>query len=269
MVLSPESVSELRQIVHDADGELTAAAYRAAEQVFADMKRDPEVQEALGKEFGQEEALLCVDRTGLPVPVGDAELVDFGRTIAASPDFGLWFRRSTLPNGRSTLLIARWLCHIAGLRHRTVLLFLDHPTLSDHTVVQLRGLGKAEAPGLIDLPAAGHVVGLETIDEALRKETGEELGLTLDSIECLTCLGSYEHADTGANNAEYRTVYRGRLRREAWLRLGAGDEELLAIAFLPMNKLQALVAAHPERVASGLSASLPLYGRTRNGKDGG
>ena len=269
MAVGSDPISALRQAVHAEDGRLTDSAYRATAHLFAETQRDPGLLESFGAEYGRVEALLCVDRTGSPVPISDAALADYRQTVAASPDFGLWFRRASLPNGRPALLIARWLCHIAGLRHRTVHLFLDHPTLSDHTVLQLRGLDKAEAPGLIDLPAAGHVVGMETVEEALQKEVDEELDLSLDSLESLACLGSYAYEDTGGTNAEYRTIYRGRLSREAWMRLGAGDDELLAIAFLPLSKLRALVTAHPERVASGLSASLALYERTRYRRGGG
>jgi 8-oxo-dGTP pyrophosphatase MutT (NUDIX family) len=245
---------------------MTDAAFRATTHLFAEAQRDPKLLEAFGAEYERVEALLCVDRTGEPVAVNATTLADLRRAVQKAPELGRWFREATLPDGRRAVLISRWLCHAAGFRHRTVHLLLDHPTLLDHTVLQVRGLNRPEAPGLFDLPAAGHVAGLETVEDALRKELREELNVSLNAVEDLTCLGSYTYADLDGVNVEYRTVFRGRLSEVDWMRLGASDEELLAIVFLPVHKLAALITAHPERVASGLSGSLGRYLLARNGE---
>ncbi len=67
---------------------------------------------------------------------------------------------------------------------------IDHPTLAGQTLVQVRALGKPLFPGCFDMPAGGHVVGLETNEEAVLKELAEELGLAPDDVEGLAVLGA-------------------------------------------------------------------------------
>mgnify|MGYP000880263643 CR=1 FL=1 len=256
-------LAALRRTVSDEDGRLTHAAVSAAARLLARTQRDPALLEVFGAEYARTEYLLNVDRDGTPVPAANETVADFRRLAEATPDFGRWFREATLSDGRATLLVARWLCHAAGFRHRTVELFLDHPALPDHTVLQVRGLQMAEAPGLFDLPAAGHVSGTESVEAAFSKELQEELGVSIGAVEQLAALGTYAYAD--GTNAEHRTVYRGRLSEADWLKLSAGDDELLAITCLPVHKLQSLIAAQPERVASGLRGSFGLYLAARAG----
>ena len=98
---------------------------------------------------------------------------------------------------------------------------------------------------------------LETVEQALRHELKEELGLNLDNIDNLDLLGQYNYSD--GFNTEYITVYRGRLRSDDLLQLNANDEELTAIATFPVRKIAEFIKLYPERVASGLSASFHLY----------
>lgn len=256
-------LAALQRTVFDEDGQLSATAYAAVKRLFTRTQRDPALLKALGSEYARVEYLLNVAQDGAPVAAGTDIIEDFHRVVEAMPDFERWFREATSSDGRATLLIARWLCHAAGFRHRTVELFLDHPTLLDHTIVQVRGLQKAEAPGLFDLPAAGHVSDTESVDAALSKELQEELGVSIGAVSDLTALGTYAYAD--GTNVEHRAVYRGRLSEADWLNLSAGDDELLAITCLPVHKLQALIAAQPERVASGLRGSFGLYLAARAG----
>ena len=91
------------------------------------------------------------------------------------------------------LLAARWLCHLVGLRHRTVEIFLDLAGVGDgHTLVQVRGMDKVIAPGAFDIPCAGHASGAEFSEEALRHELGDELNLALEDLEDLRLIA--EHA---------------------------------------------------------------------------
>ena len=135
--------------------------------------------------------------------IGTSSLVDFNETLEHYPGFGRWFRAAQV-GGTPVLLVARWLCHLAGFRHRTVQLFLEHPTAEAYTLLQVRGLDKAEAPGSFDLPAAGHVAGVDTIEEALFAELEEELGLRAEDLDGLAAVGRYVYGDAVAETAFLR-----------------------------------------------------------------
>ena len=245
-----------------ADHRLEATAYREIARLFTRFQSDPRCAGAVratALEYGRPEFFLCVDRDGAPLLAAEELLADFRATVARHPEYGLWFRPAEL-DGWPVLLAARWLCHLVGLRHRVVLLFLDHPTLADHTLLQVRSFDKPESPGLFDLPAAGHVSDLEDLPAALRHELAEELHLELEALAGFTLLGSYLLTDTSEfQNVEHRTVYYGRLAADDWLTLSAASDELAAVLALPVAKLHTLIARHPEQVASGLLASFPLY----------
>ena len=160
------------------------------------------------------------------------------------------------------LLAARWLCHLAGIRHRAVLIFLDHPSRTDLVLMQMRSLDKLESPGAFDLPVAGHVPGLATPGAALAAEMAEELGLHPGDVADLRLVGAYDSArpDAGATrcNAEYRLVYRGRVGADVIDRVRFADGEVAALALFAVDQVRALVAAQPERAAPGLVESLYL-----------
>lgn len=253
-------LERLTGVVHDADRVLDWLTYRVTSRLFAEAQAKPGVWQAIrdsSQEYGRDEFLLNVDRGGAPVVAHRDILDDYRRTIATQPDFARWFQEAALPDGRPTLLISRWLCHAVGFRHRSVELFLDHPVLPDHTLLQVRGFDKAEAPGLLDLPAAGHVSGTDAVELTLERELHEELGLQIEGVDNLQKLGEYPYAD--AHNAEYRTVYRGQLRREDLLRLSGDDDEVAAIVSISVEMVKQTLATQPERFASGLRASFKLY----------
>ena len=160
-------IRDLRQALARADYTLSAEAYAALKALFLAALASPVPLRAQAPEYGKPERLLNVDASGAPVPLL-AEVAGESRGT----------------------LFPRWLCHLAGLRHRTVQLFIDHPTLPNHTLVQVRSLSKLQYPGCFDLPVAGHVVGLDEPAAALGKELAEELGLGPDDIEGLACLGA-------------------------------------------------------------------------------
>jgi hypothetical protein len=110
--------------------QLTDAAYRAVERLFEQSHSTPATLQAIqtgAKEYGQEEFLLCVDQHGTPTSISKQTLEDFRIKADHYPDFQPWFHPIHLGDDQLTLLIARWLCHLVGFRHRAVLLFLDHP----------------------------------------------------------------------------------------------------------------------------------------------
>jgi isopentenyldiphosphate isomerase len=225
------------------------------------------------------EFLLPLDARGDPIPL-PATVVDGGWEGAASGvEHDTWLRptATVTPAGAcvETLLVARWLPHRLGLRHRTVQLILDHPSEPSMTFIQVRGLDKAEAPGAFDMPCAGHVVGLDSAFLTLGKELGEELGLALEDLDALRPVGTYEYAGPedepvrrgGFHNVECRTVYRARLRTGALARVRFADDEVAALAMVPRTLLSDLAVRFPDRVASGLRGTLPWYRPWRFGDD--
>lgn len=253
--------------VEAAGYELNEALCRQLWQLYKD--EDEQIVARSAPEYGEREYLLCVDAQGQPVRLPVAAVSDLSGEITRDPRFGLWFRPAVLPGvGELTLLPARWLCHLIGLRHQTVHLFIDHPTRPGHMLVQVRGVDKKDAPGCFDLPVAGHVEALDTLPATLDKEMGEELGLARDALDELTFLGCQvqEHAQNRAvvRNVEYQAVYRGRLSRTAWLDLCPASDEVAAVAVFPCSPLEAMMARFPERFALGLRDCWPLYMSSRS-----
>jgi len=161
------------------------------------------------------------------------------------------------------LLVPRWLCHLVGFRHRAVHLFIDHPTAVEYTLVQVRGFDKTESPGQFDLPTAGHVVGLDTTTNTLIKELEEELGLSQDDILALQPVGSYEYCgamdEPGFRNVEFRAIYIGCLKPDALDKARFVDHEVAALSVFSLSEIETLIERFPERVASGLAGSFPMY----------
>jgi 8-oxo-dGTP pyrophosphatase MutT (NUDIX family) len=259
------NVVDLRQAVQVAGYRLDGAAYDRVRALFLRFTAQPPTPEQIrcvAPEYGREEFLRCVDAAGQAVHAPGTILADYDRVAEGHPQYALWFRPVDGPEGR-ILLIARWLCHLAGFRHRTVHLMLDHPILPDHVLVQVRGVRKEESPGCFDLPVAGHVSGLSTVEATLHRECEEELGLALEQILGLRRVGSYDRAYLeewpGFWNVEHHTVFRGRLAAEAWSHVHAPGDEVAGIAVFSVARLRALIARFPERVAWGLRDALPLY----------
>jgi len=215
-------------------------------------------------EYGQTEFLLNVDPEGAPVHLSVTALSGWRQAEERDVDPSTWLQEARLPGeDKPVWLVARWLAHWVGLRHRTVHLFMDHPTLDGHTYVQLRGFGKAEATGTFDLPVAGHVSGLEAPEEALWHELQEELHLGPQDVEELQALGSYDdsalHWKLDRRNVENRLIYRCRLRAASMGKIESVAPEVAAICTFPIGELQELVSKHGARVAPGLKEALPVY----------
>lgn len=260
----PAPLRHLRRAAHESGRLLDATAYLAAQRLFARAAADAGLLatlRAMSPEYGRDEFLLPVDEAGAPAFPPDGVLADFRRQLARRPAFGRWFQEAEY-GGRPVLLAARWLCHLAGLRHRAVLLFLDHPTRADCTLMQVRGLSRPEAPGCFDLPVAGHVPGTATPEEALAAEMAEELGLRAEDVVDLRPVGAYASAAPDENaarcNAEYRQVYRARVAAGFMDRARFADGEVAALALFSLEELRALLAAQPERAAAGLAESAYL-----------
>jgi len=262
-----EEVAALRSAVQAGDYQLDAATYDRARALFCHTAAADALPDGMRRavpEYDQEEFFRSVDAAGQAVLIPAELLQDYDALVARHAAYALWFRPVQGAGGERVLLVARWLCHLAGFRHPTVELLLDHPLLADHVLVQVRGVDKAEAPACFDLPVAGHVAGMSTLKASLMRECEEELGLEHDQISDLRRIGSYEdHAHLeplpGFWNVEYRTLYRGRLVEEAWLRLCSPSDEVAGIAAFSLARLRELMLRFPDRVASALGDSWPLF----------
>jgi 8-oxo-dGTP pyrophosphatase MutT (NUDIX family) len=262
-----KEVAALRSAAQASDYRLDAGTYDRARALFSSTAAAGAVPDGMHgavPEYGQEEFFRSVDAAGQAVPVPAAILQDYDAMVARHAAYALWFQPVQGTDGERVLLLARWLCHLAGFRHRTVELLLDHPLLADHVLVQVRGVDKAEAPACFDLPVAGHVAGLSTLRASLMRECDEELGLEHDQISDLRRIGSYEdhtHLEPlpGFWNVEYRTLYRGQLAEVAWPRLSSPSDEVAGIAVFSLARLHELVLRFPDRVASALGDSWPLF----------
>jgi 8-oxo-dGTP pyrophosphatase MutT (NUDIX family) len=260
-----DSLDDLRLAVQAAGYQLDEAAYERVYALFQRIAAESSLRQQMHRvapEYGRQEFLRCVDPTGCATPVAAAILDHCRRACGRQPHYATWFQVVEHSEG-GMVLIARWLCHLAGFRHRTVHLMLDHPTLPDHVLVQVRGVGKEESPACLDLPVAGHVPGLATVEAALQRESEEELGLDLAHVDGLCRVGSYDRAYLadvpGFWNVEHHTVFHGRLAGEAWQDIHPPDDEVAGIALFALARLRALIERFPERVALGLRDTLPLF----------
>lgn len=261
-----EPLQRLRLVVEQADHLINTTTYHETRGLFAACLSDPQHLKnlRLAPEYGKPEFLLCVDSDGAPVHLTKEIIKDLRETASQHSSFGLWFQEAMVgEDEQTTLLIARWLCHLIGFRHRTVHLFIDHPTRDDYTLVQVRAVNKIEFPGCFDVPAAGHIVGLELPTDTLFKELEEELNLGRDDIYDIEMIGSYDYGESLSNsdlrNVEFRAVFQSRLKANGLSKIRFADREVAAISVFALSELQALIGAFPERVASGLTESFPIY----------
>jgi len=249
--------------VQQVDVEALEWAYGLCQASQADVRQLHALRRAT-PEYGQSEFLLPVDVQGQPTHCTTETLARYRQSVATCPEFAHWFQEARLPGDDApVLLAARWLCHLLGLRHATVQLFLDHPTLPDVAWVQLRGFHKAEAPATFDLPMAGHVSGVETPAQALGKELQEELGLTLDDLSELRMVSGYAAEvlrHDNLLNLEYHWVYRARLHPESLTKLRPVAPEVAAICAFPFSELRQLVRCHARQVAPGLLQYMEEFG---------
>ncbi len=266
-------VQHLRSTVENADYLIDGATYREVRNLFATCMTNVDCLEnlqGLSPEYGKSEFLLCVNHEGSPVYPPPDVFKDFKDMVSRHPSFGLWFQEASTGEGEQpVLLAARWLCHLVGFRHRSVHLFIDHPTLDDHTLIQVRGTGKFEAPGRFDLPVAGHVVGLELPADALFKELEEELNLDRDDVDDLRQIGGYDYCEPSSNlvlrNVEFRVVFTSRLKHDRLPKIRFVDGEVAGLSVFKLSELKAMISHFPERVASGLEKSFSVYMGSKNG----
>jgi 8-oxo-dGTP pyrophosphatase MutT (NUDIX family) len=221
---------------------------------------------AITREFLQDEYLLVVDAAGQPVLPEQSIVADFEVMLQAHPSFSRWFQMDTVAEGpgspQPVLLVARWLCHLSGLRHVTVELFLDLPDRPGATLVQIRGLAKNESPGDFDLPCAGHISGVDGIAASMAKELEEELGLRIDDLADFREVRRFDApsgSDPRPRNHEFRVLYQACLKPDRLARIRLREDEVAGLALISLPELRRLVELYPERVASGLKEAISMY----------
>lgn len=253
--------------VEGANRKLTRGVFDKSREVFlAYYASGSETPEGLIREYTQDEFLLVVDQDGkLSLPARGV-LDEYHKTVRSHPAFGRWFREEVLLEGEwagtRVLLAARWLCHLVGLRHKTVEIFIDPPDMPGHTLVQVRGMEKFHSPGAFDIPCAGHVDGVDGEEESLRKELEQEINLTLADLEGLRLLERYNSfgEDTpGRANYEHRVLYQAHLKPGAMGKIRFADGEVAGMSVFSVAELRELVRKYPERVAAGLSDAIGYY----------
>jgi 8-oxo-dGTP pyrophosphatase MutT (NUDIX family) len=265
----------LRDRVEAAGRTLDDAALEQAEALFLAIEGEESAADpgSLTSEYARDEFLLALDGQGAPAGLSATALEQARELLDAHPAFRRWFRPDRLPGGAPVLLAARWLCHLAGIRHATVEVFIDPPDMPGFTLAQVRGVDRFEAPAAFDIPCAGHVAATDTVEASLRKELAEELNLSLDDFvmlrrrawdECCTGIDQTGSAKSVTKlfypvNIEYRTLYYATIKRGAMRRVRFYDGEVAGLALFSVNALRELIRRFPERVASGLSGSMPFY----------
>ena len=258
----------LRALTKAAGWTLNEAALAQAERLFLSQYAGTATPVGITKEYEWDEFLLPLDGQGAAARLSEVAMGRARRLLAEHPAFTRWFRADRLADGTPVLLAARWLCHLAGWRHATVEIFIDPPDLPGHTLVQVRGMDKFEAPGAFDMPCAGHVTATDAVEASLGKELAEELGLGLDDFENLSEVIRYEsctNIEKDVTNAiwpvniEYRILFYARIKRDAIQHIRFTDGEVAGLAVISVEELRALIRRFPERVASGLQGAMPFY----------
>jgi 8-oxo-dGTP pyrophosphatase MutT (NUDIX family) len=266
----PAALAELRQAAAAAGDVLDPAVLDAVRRLYA--AGSPAGLAAAAPEYGREEFLLVLGREGRPARAADDLAGALRDWLEEVPQAAAWLRLAPLRggSGQPGLLAARWLCHLAGLRHAAVELLLTYPPRPRALLLQARARAKAVAPGCLDLPVAGHVDGRQSARETLRREAREELALDLDrQTRGLRAIGVI-HARAVENprpggaplvDSEVRWVYAAALDPAAWPDLRPDPAEVAGLALFALEDVQEGLIRQPERFASGIRAALPLIAR--------
>jgi len=263
----PDSWEALREQIWLTGGVLSEEVFEQACDLFmSSCSGIGQSPDSLTREWARDEFLVVVDEIGEPSLAAQAMLDHLATCRQKNPEIGRWFKPGKiLVPGRPesmTLMANRWLCHLVGLRHQTVEIFIDPPDLPGFTLVQVRGVDKFEAPGSFDIPCAGHVSGLDRILDALAKELDEELNLSLEDLMGIRLTARYDTTagrKDGPRNNEYRYLYQGQLKASGVARIRFSDGEVAALSVFALPELRLLVERFPERIASGLSGAMPFY----------
>ncbi|MBC8530497.1 NUDIX hydrolase [Gehongia tenuis] len=160
--------------------------------------------------------------------------------------------------GQSLGVVSRGRAHREGLWHRVVHGWLveDGPE-GRRVYFQRRALTKKDFPGLYDIAAAGHIDPGEDRDEAMIRETGEELGLIL-APEALAYLGQVRESFPpagGFRDREICEVYRISAGAPAF-RLGEEVDDMVYVNLIDFERWLVQGGALPARDLEGRPRTL-------------
>lgn len=103
--------------------------------------------------------------------------------------------------------------HNRGLLHQNVHGILFRNKQKTETLIKRRSKQMVQAPGLLEISVAGHVVSGKTPESTIRKELEEELlGKSVPNNCLIKKVGSYLHSDMPNNNeliSFYEIIYPG------------------------------------------------------------
>jgi 16S rRNA (adenine1518-N6/adenine1519-N6)-dimethyltransferase len=144
--------------------------------------------------------------------------------------------------------------HANNLRHRAVHILIFNP--AGELYLQQRSRWKDRHPLKWDSSAAGHVIAVESYDEAARRELEEELGISVP-LKKISKLPASERTDQ-----EFVWLYCG----EAAGNLSPNRTEIETGAFFPQTIIDRWIAARSEDFAPGFVECWKVY-RQKNCSD--
>ena len=162
----------------------------------------------------------------------------------------------------------RWFCHLTGLRHRVVHVFLTSP--QGHLVLQMRAPDKAEWPQHFDTTVGGHLKAGQDWHEGALIEIGEELGLATSALEKWLLGGRlhlvgpvYERHGVSRDlppirNRQVNQTFAGDLTEWGLAHLHFADGEIAGIYLCPAEEVRRMIAGD-FLVAPGLRHAFPHW----------
>ncbi len=161
----------------------------------------------------------------------------------------------------------RWFCHLVGLRHRVVYVYLTTP--QGLLALQMRAHTKPEWPSRFDTTVAGHVKAGRTWEEGVMAEIEEELGLAAITRKRwlangrLQPVAGYERysVDEGLppyRNRQVNRIFAGTLTAWGLAHVGFADGEVGGLYLCRPEEAQRLVTTG-FLVAPGLQRSFPYW----------
>ena len=148
----------------------------------------------------------------------------------------------------------RWLCHLAGLRHRVVHVLLSWRSLGLGEVYgfQVRSWDKLDSPGCVDISVGGHIKGDLSAEAAAYDEMREELGLSRDDLAGpLSYVGGH-----GQFDEEWAELFVAELRSIDSIRFA--DGEVVGLYVCPCAEATRLLGQSYIPVTGALKVSLAL-----------
>ena len=159
----------------------------------------------------------------------------------------------------------RWLCHLLGLRHRSVHILLDwtSPDGRHLLVLQIRSMSKASYPGCLDISVGGHVPAGVSTEAAALDEMQQELGLQPAHLlgDAVRPVASFESCTVAVEDCRYDRewcdVFTGTVADADLEAVRFPDGEVAGGQLLPVTDAATRLTQGDWPVAPGLAHSLP------------